>query len=87
MSRRRSMGAAVAALASLALAAPAAAETGDPINAYRVKATPQNAAVQVTAEKSLKGVRLHYRINGGREQTVGTREFRGGERYYKERGG
>src|SRR5919108_5712724 len=39
---RRSSGAAVAALVSLALAAPAAADSRSPINGYRVKATPQN---------------------------------------------
>ena len=39
---RRSSSAAVAVLASLALAAPAAADSRDPINAYRVKASPQN---------------------------------------------
>ncbi len=42
--------------------------------------------IQVTAKRSLNNVKLHYRINGGREQKAGTREFRGGERYYKERG-
>jgi murein tripeptide amidase MpaA len=42
--------------------------------------------VQVTAKRSLGNVKLHYRINGGREQTESTREFRGGERYYRERG-
>ena len=39
---RRSSGAAFAVLVSLALAAPAAADSRDPINGYRVKATPQN---------------------------------------------
>ena len=39
---RRSSSAAVAVLASLALAAPAAADSRDPINGYRVKASPQN---------------------------------------------
>ena len=42
--------------------------------------------VQVTAKRSLGKVYLHYRIDGGREQRVKTTEFRGGERYYKERG-
>ena len=42
--------------------------------------------VQVTARRSLGKVYLHYRIDGGREQRVRTTEFRGGERYYKERG-
>ncbi len=39
---RRSLSAAVAVLASLALAVPAAADSRDPINAYRVKATRKN---------------------------------------------
>jgi hypothetical protein len=42
--------------------------------------------VQVTAKRSLGKVRLHYRVNGGREQTASTKEFEGGERYYKDRG-
>ena len=42
--------------------------------------------VQVTAKRSLGNVFLHYRVNGGREQRVKTREFKGGERYYKEKG-
>ena len=42
--------------------------------------------VQVTAKRSLGNVRLHYRIDGGREQTAKTKEFKGGERYYKDRG-
>ena len=42
--------------------------------------------VQVTAKRSLGKVDLHYRINGGREQKAKTSEFKGGERYYKERG-
>ena len=33
-----------------------------------------------------RDVKLHYRINGGREQKAGTPRFRGGERFYKERG-
>src|SRR5215210_2213909 len=37
--------------------------------------------VAVTARRSLRDVTLHYKINGGREQTTGTREWRGGERY------
>ncbi len=37
--------------------------------------------VEVNAKRSLGKVRLRYRINGGRIRTVGTREFRGGERY------
>ena len=42
--------------------------------------------VQVTAKRSLGKVYLHYRINGGREQRAKTREFKGGERYYKDTG-
>ena len=42
--------------------------------------------VQVTAKRSLGRVFLHYRIDGGREQRVRTSEFKGGERYYRERG-
>jgi murein tripeptide amidase MpaA len=42
--------------------------------------------VQVTAKRSLGNVNLRYRINGGREQTAKTKEFEGGERYYKDPG-
>ena len=42
--------------------------------------------VQVTAKRELGRVYLHYRINGGREQRSRTREFKGGERYYKDTG-
>ena len=31
-------------------------------------------------------VKLHYRINGGRERTASTKEFKGGERYGKDTG-
>ncbi|MGW4947058.1 M14 family zinc carboxypeptidase [Actinoplanes sp. NPDC004185] len=37
--------------------------------------------VAVTARRSLRDVTLHYRVNGGRERTDRTREWRGGERY------
>ena len=39
--RRRACGAAVAALAALAVAAPATYAAGQPLNAYRVKADPE----------------------------------------------
>jgi len=39
---RRSLSAALVALASLALAAPASADSRNPLNAYRVKATAKN---------------------------------------------
>jgi hypothetical protein len=39
---RRSLGAASAVLVSLVLAAPATADSRDPINGYRVKATAKN---------------------------------------------
>jgi murein tripeptide amidase MpaA len=42
--------------------------------------------VQVTAKRSLGKIKLHYRLNGGREQKANTKEFKGGERYYKDRG-
>jgi murein tripeptide amidase MpaA len=42
--------------------------------------------VQVTAKRSLGDVQIRYRINGGAVKTADTREFRGGERYYQERG-
>jgi murein tripeptide amidase MpaA len=42
--------------------------------------------VQVTAKRSLGKVTMHYRINGGREQTAAAKEFRGGERYYDDPG-
>jgi hypothetical protein len=37
--------------------------------------------VQVLAKRSLGDVTLHYRINGGPEQTASTSEWSGGERY------
>jgi murein tripeptide amidase MpaA len=42
--------------------------------------------VQVTAKRELGKVYLHYRVDGGSEQRVKTREFKGGERYYKDTG-
>ena len=42
--------------------------------------------IQVTAKRSLGKVFLRYRVNGGREQRAATREFKGGERYYKDAG-
>jgi murein tripeptide amidase MpaA len=42
--------------------------------------------VQVTAKRSLGDVQVRYRINDGQVRTANTREFRGGERYYQERG-
>ena len=42
--------------------------------------------VQVTAKKAVGDVALNYRINGGRTRSADTASFRGGERYYKERG-
>jgi Zinc carboxypeptidase/Immune inhibitor A peptidase M6 len=37
--------------------------------------------VQVNARRDIGRVTLHYRINGGRERTARTEEWRGGERY------
>ncbi|GAA3526564.1 zinc carboxypeptidase [Aeromicrobium flavum] len=37
--------------------------------------------VAVTAKRALKGLRMRYRINGGRTQTTRVREWKGGERY------
>ena len=37
--------------------------------------------VAVSAKRSLRDVTLHYRVNGGRERTERTSEWRGGERY------
>jgi hypothetical protein len=37
--------------------------------------------VEVLAKRSLGNVRVHYRINGGAEQTAPTSEWDGGERY------
>ncbi|MET8153792.1 M14 family zinc carboxypeptidase [Actinoplanes sp. NPDC049668] len=37
--------------------------------------------VAVTARRSLRDVTLHYKVNGGRERTDGTREWDDGERY------
>ncbi|GGK04241.1 zinc carboxypeptidase [Pilimelia anulata] len=37
--------------------------------------------VAVTARKSLHGVKLRYRINGGPQQTASTAQWAGGERY------
>jgi hypothetical protein len=38
-------------------------------------------AVAVTARRSLRGLTMHYRINGGGEKTTGVREWKGGEKY------
>lgn len=40
---------------------------------------PQEVAV--TAKRALRGLRMEYRINGGRARTSGANEWRGGERY------
>ncbi len=37
--------------------------------------------VEVNAKKSLGRVTAHWRVNGGRERSSSTREFRGGERF------
>jgi hypothetical protein len=37
--------------------------------------------VAVTAKRALRGVRLHYKINGGRERTAAVREWQGGAKY------
>ncbi|HSV64857.1 MAG TPA: M14 family zinc carboxypeptidase [Mycobacteriales bacterium] len=37
--------------------------------------------VRVTVKRSLGPVRMHWRINGGREHAARTREYQGGERY------
>jgi zinc carboxypeptidase len=37
--------------------------------------------VQTVAHRDLRRVKLHYRINGGRERRAHTREWRGGETY------
>jgi murein tripeptide amidase MpaA len=37
--------------------------------------------VAVTARRSLRGLTMHYSINGGRARSTGVREWRGGERY------
>jgi hypothetical protein len=37
--------------------------------------------VAVTAKRSLRGLRLHYQINGGRERTAAVREWQGGAKY------
>jgi hypothetical protein len=37
--------------------------------------------VAVVARRPLRDVRMHYRIDGGAERTVATREWRGGKRY------
>ena len=39
--------------------------------------------VQAKARRSLGKVRLHYRVNGGRERTAKTSPWKGGERYGK----
>jgi hypothetical protein len=41
----------------------------------------RDQAVAVTAKRSLKDLRLRYSVNGGRSRSVGTKEWRGGERY------
>ena len=40
---------------------------------------PQTVAV--VAKRAIKGLHMHYRINGGRTRTADAREWRGGERY------
>ena len=40
---------------------------------------PQTVAV--VAKRALNGVRMHYRIDGGRVREAGVSEWRGGERY------
>ena len=40
---------------------------------------PQQVAV--TAKRDLRGLRMEYRIDGGRTRTTSAREWRGGERY------
>jgi len=47
--RRRACGAAVAALAALAVAAPATYAAGQPLNAYRVKADGAAVNLDLTA--------------------------------------
>ncbi|MFI5491633.1 M14 family zinc carboxypeptidase [Actinoplanes sp. NPDC051859] len=37
--------------------------------------------VAVTARRGLRAVTLHYSVNGGRERTASTAEWKGGERY------
>jgi Zinc carboxypeptidase/Immune inhibitor A peptidase M6 len=37
--------------------------------------------VAVEARRSLKGLNLEYRVNGGRTRTVATKEWRGGEKF------
>jgi Zinc carboxypeptidase/Immune inhibitor A peptidase M6 len=66
---RRSSSAAVAALVSLALAAPAAADSRDPINGYRVKATPQNLE-----KLAMAGFDVTEGIRGRQVEIFGTAE-------------
>ncbi len=64
---RRSLGAAVAVLASLALAAPASADSRNPINGYRVKATAQNLE-----KLALAGFDVTEGRRGGQIEVYGT---------------
>jgi len=64
---RRSSSAAFAALMTLALAAPAAADSRDPINGYRVKATPQNLE-----KLAMAGFDVTEGIRGKRIEIFGT---------------
>ncbi|HYN97305.1 MAG TPA: M14 family zinc carboxypeptidase [Pilimelia sp.] len=41
----------------------------------------RNQEVAATTRRTLRGVKLQYRINGGRQRTAGVREWQGGERY------
>ena len=66
---RRSSSAAFAVLASLALAAPAAADSRDPINGYRVKATPQNLE-----KLAMAGFDVTEGIRGRQVEIFGTAE-------------
>ena len=64
---RRSLGAAAAVLASLALAAPASADSRDPINGYRVKATAQNLE-----KLAMAGFDVTEGRRGGQVEVYGT---------------
>ena len=68
---RRSLGAALAVLASLALAAPASADSRNPINGYRVKATPQ----QVGLSKSERAANMQgaFRVDPAGKAEIAAR--------------
>ncbi|MCU7723987.1 M14 family zinc carboxypeptidase [Actinoplanes sp. KI2] len=55
--------------------------TGDLVPGVFADSFGAGQQVSVIAKRSLRDVRLHYKINNGSERTAAVCEFRGGERY------